>query len=81
VIHRTGFDIGQKVKFQDSNFVWREGEVVDIKWRRLNIVGAGGTVTEASPTKLTIAYRDSLSRKWRETEMPVKRVKLVEKTA
>ena len=77
MISRAGWDIGQKVKFQDSNFVWREGEVVEIVPADHKIIGPGSTITEIKASKLKIAYKDSMTRQWRETEMPVKRVRQV----
>lgn len=81
MIHKQAFHIGQKVKFQDATFTWREGEVVDIKWRKLKIVGPSGRIEEAQPTKLTVAFRDALKRGWTEREFPVKRVRPVEISA
>jgi hypothetical protein len=77
MISRKGWDIGQRVKFQDSNFVWREGEVVEVIPADHKLIGPGSTLTEVKAAKLRVAYRDSITRKWKESEMPVKRVKAV----
>lgn len=78
MISRTGYHIGQKVKFQDATFTWREGEVVDIEWREMKIEGPGGRIKEAKPTKLTVAFRDAMKRGWTERQFPVKRIRPVE---
>jgi hypothetical protein len=77
MISRTGWDLGQAVKFQDSNFVWREGQIVEIVPADYKLLGPGSTLTQVKATRLKIAYKDSMTRQWKETEMPVKRVKRV----
>lgn len=75
MISRHGFCIGQKVQFRDDNLTWREGEVVEIVWGQHKIHWPSGMMQETRPTKLKIAYRDSLTRRWRETEKPLQWVR------
>ena len=77
MISRKGWDIGQRVRFQDSNFVWREGQIVEVVPADYKLIGPGSTLTEVKASKLKVAFKDSITRKWREIELPVKRVKAV----
>ena len=75
MISKHEYYIGQKVQFQDHHFCWKEGEIVDIKWRDMKIVGPSGRLEETKPSRVTIAFRDTTTRRWREQELPMKRVR------
>ena len=76
MISRHEYYIGQKVQFQDHHFCWKEGEIVEILSRDMKIVGPGGSLKEMKPSRLKIAFKDTTTRRWREQEIPIKRVKM-----
>jgi hypothetical protein len=79
MISYDGYHIGQKVRFQDSNFCWHEGEVVEIEYRRLTTVPPSGRMVEKKPMTLIVAHKDAFRHgKWTESRLPVKRVRPVE---
>ena len=78
MISRRGFHVGQRVRFQNFNRVWTQGEVVSIEPPDWKVIGPGGTVTEVKPAKVTIAYRNGLKGGWTEITLPTKRVQAVE---
>lgn len=75
MITRKGFDLGDAVEFQNSNRVWTRGQVVEIRRSMHRLDGPSGAMQETRPTTYVIAFKQHA--KWKELELPTRRIRLV----
>ena len=79
MISRIGFVQGDTVEFQNYQHAWIRGTVVSVHPAGHKVEGPGGRVVETEPSRVKVKYFDSFHRTMKIRELPVKRVRAVQR--